>query len=159
MPAAALPSFRTPEILGALENAFPQFQAGGDVLSTSLENIGAVFHPALTLLNAGWIEETRGDFEYYHQGITPAVASVLQRIDDERLAVARALGVRTVSAREWLYLAYDSSGDDLCAAIRATSRNIFFTAEAHATVAAITSHNQDRCFINKLHFTLRNSFA
>ena len=45
------------------------------------------------------------------------------------------------------------------AAIRATSRNIFFTAEAHATVAAITSHNQDRCFINKLHFTLRNSFA
>lgn len=121
VPAAALPSFRTPEILGALENAFPQFQAGGDVLSTSLENIGAVFHPALILLNAGWIEETRGDFEYYHQGITPAVASVLQRIDDERLAVARALGVRTVSAREWLYLAYDSSGDDLCAAIRATS--------------------------------------
>jgi hypothetical protein len=38
-------------------------------------------------------------------------------------------------------------------------RDIFFTAEAHATIAAITCHDQDRCFINKLHFTLRNSFA
>lgn len=121
VPVAALPSFRTPEVLGALENAFPQFQAGGDVLSTSMENIGAVFHPALTLLNAGWIEETRGDFEYYHHGITPSVAAVLERIDEERLAVARALGVRSVSAREWLYLAYDSAGDDLYHSIRATT--------------------------------------
>ncbi|MFZ2780489.1 MAG: NAD/NADP octopine/nopaline dehydrogenase family protein [Rectinemataceae bacterium] len=121
VPAAALPSFRTPEVLGILEAAFPQFSAGGNVLATSMENIGAVFHPALTLLNAGWIEETRGNFEYYLQGITPSVATVLQKIDDERLSVARALGVRSVSAREWLYLTYDSPGQDLCSAIRATS--------------------------------------
>jgi opine dehydrogenase len=85
-----------------------------------MENIGAVFHPALTILNAGWIEETKGDFEYYLQGITPSVALVLERIDAERFAVARALGVRSVSAREWLYLSYDSTGADLFEAIRAT---------------------------------------
>jgi opine dehydrogenase len=79
-----------------------------------------VFHPALTLLNAGWIESTGGDFEYYLQGISPSVARVLQTIDDERLALARALGIRTVSAREWLYLTYDSVGDDLYTAIRST---------------------------------------
>ena len=45
------------------------------------------------------------------------------------------------------------------AAIRTATRDILFTAEAHATVAAITSHDQDRRFIIKLHFTLRNSFA
>jgi len=114
---AALPSYWTPEVLATLESAFPQFKAGGNVLATSLENIGAVFHPALTILNAGWIEATRGDFDYYIQGITPAIAVVLERIDAERLAVARALGVRSMSAREWLYLSYDSPGASLYEAI------------------------------------------
>ncbi|HWP69322.1 MAG TPA: NAD/NADP octopine/nopaline dehydrogenase family protein, partial [Rectinemataceae bacterium] len=121
VPASALPSHMTPDALAVMNQAFPEFTAGSNVLATSLENIGAVFHPALTLLNAGWIESTEGNFEYYLQGISPAVARVLQKIDDERLAVARALGIRTVSAREWLYLTYDSPGADLCSAIRATT--------------------------------------
>ena len=121
VPASALPSHMTPDALAVLNQAFPQFTAGSNVLATSLENIGAVFHPALTLLNAGWIESTEGNFEYYIQGMSPAVAKVLEKIDDERLAVARALGIRTVSAREWLYLTYDSPGDTLCAAIKATT--------------------------------------
>lgn len=45
--------------------AFPQFTDGGNVLARSLENIRAIFHPALTLLNAGWREETVGNFEHY----------------------------------------------------------------------------------------------
>ncbi len=121
VPVSALPSHITPDALGVLGQAFPQFTAGSNVLATSLENIGAIFHPALTLLNAGWIESTQGNFEYYIQGVSPGVAEVLQRVDDERLAVARALGIRTVSAREWLYLTYDSPGDTLCEAIKATS--------------------------------------
>ena len=117
---AALPSYLTPVVLDALEGAYPQFKAGGNVLATSLENIGAVFHPALTILNAGWIEETKGDFEYYLQGITPSIALVLERIDAERLAVARCLGLRNMSAVEWLYLSYSSAGKNLYEAIRNT---------------------------------------
>lgn len=117
---ATLPSYWTADLLHLLAPAFPQFKAGGSVLATSMENIGAVFHPALTMLNAGWIEETQGDFEYYLQGITPSVALVLERIDQERLGVARALGVRSLSAREWLYLSYGSSGENLYQAIRST---------------------------------------
>jgi len=132
VPASALPSHMTPEALGVMNQAFPEFTAGSNVLATSLENIGAVFHPALTLLNAGWIESTEGNFEYYIQGMSPAVARVLERIDDERLAVARALGIRTVSAREWLYLTYDSPGENLCSAIKATTG--YFGIKAPATI-------------------------
>jgi opine dehydrogenase len=120
VPLAALPSFWTPAVLGVLDLAYPEFIAGSNVLATSMENIGAIFHPALTILNAGWIEATGGDFDYYLQGITPSVAQILQRMDDERLAVARALGVRSNSAREWLYLSYDSPGADLHEAIHNT---------------------------------------
>lgn len=118
---ATLPSYWTPEALGLLELAYPEFTPGGDVLSTSMENIGAVFHPALTILNAGWIEGTRGDFDYYIDGITPSIAKVLEQVDAERLAVARALGVRSLSAREWLYTSYDSPGRDLYEAIQNTT--------------------------------------
>ncbi len=117
---SSLPSYWAPQVLRVIEGAYPQFKAGGNVLATSLENIGAVFHPALTILNAGWIEETHGDFEYYLQGITPSIALILEKIDNERLAVARALGVASMSAREWLYLSYDSPGQDLYQAIHNT---------------------------------------
>jgi opine dehydrogenase len=121
VPLATLPAHWTAEALRVLNPAFPQFVAGSSVLHTSLENIGAVFHPALTLLNAGWIEATQGDFEYYRQGITPSVARLLERVDQERIAVAKALGIGTVSAREWLYLTYDSPGGNLHEAIQNTT--------------------------------------
>lgn len=120
VPIATLPSYWIPDALAVLRQAFPQFTPGGNVLATSMENIGAVFHPALTILNAGWIEASGGDFEYYLQGITPSVAKLLERVDAERLDVARALGVRSVSAREWLYLSYDSPGGNLYEAIQRT---------------------------------------
>lgn len=121
VPVASIPSYRIPELLAVLNQAFPEFVAGTNVLATSFDNIGAVFHPALTILNAGWIEATGGDFDYYHQGITPSVGRVLERIDEERITVAKALGLQMTTARQWLYRSYDSTGKDLCDAIRSTS--------------------------------------
>ena len=51
--------------------AYPQFIDGVNVLHTGLNNMGAIFHPALTLLNAGWIESTHGDYQFYIDGVTP----------------------------------------------------------------------------------------
>ncbi|MDI6808569.1 MAG: NAD/NADP octopine/nopaline dehydrogenase family protein [Candidatus Eisenbacteria bacterium] len=120
VPLATLPAYWIPDVLAVINQAFPQFVAGNNVLCTSMENIGAIFHPALTLVNAGWIEATQGNFDYYTQGITPSVAKLLEKIDQERTAVASSLGIGTVSAREWLYLSYDSSGRDLFEAIQNT---------------------------------------
>ncbi len=120
VPLATLPAHRIPMVLDLLQPVLPAFSAGNNVLCTSLDNIGAIFHPALTLLNAGWIEATQGDFDYYLQGITPSTARVLEALDGERVLLARALGVGTVTAREWLYLTYDSSGRNLYEAIQRT---------------------------------------
>lgn len=121
VPLAALPAYRTVDILPVVRKALPQFVPGGNVLMTSLDNIGAVFHPAITVLNAGRIEDTHGDFEYYVEGVTPAVASMLEEIDQERVSVAAALGIRAHTAREWLYLAYDAAGKTLLEAMRANT--------------------------------------
>ncbi len=117
VPLAALPATRTAQVLDMLCPAYPQFIDGGNVLKTSLDNMGAIFHPALTLLNAGWIEATHGNFQFYIEGVTPSVSHVLAVLDRERVTVAAALGIRAQTALEWLHMAYDAIGDNLNEAI------------------------------------------
>lgn len=119
VPVAALPAYRTGELLWRLAPLFPQFEPARWVWKTSLDNIGAMFHPAVLLLNSARIEGRAGTFEFYRDGITPAVGRVLEAIDGERVAVAHALGVRPLTAREWLAEAYGADGVTLYDAIRA----------------------------------------
>jgi opine dehydrogenase len=117
VPVAALPATRTRRVLEAIAPAYPQFIDGVSVLHTGLNNMGAIFHPALTLLNAGRIESTRGEFQFYIDGVTPSVALVLEALDRERVTVAAALGIRARTGLEWLKMAYDATGATLHEAI------------------------------------------
>lgn len=117
VPLAALPSTRTSEVLDLLQEVYPQYIAAPNVLYTSLNNMGAVFHPTLALLNAGWIEATGGNFEFYIDGVTPSTGIMLERVDRERVTIAAAMGIRAQSAREWLTRAYSAHGNNLYEAI------------------------------------------
>jgi opine dehydrogenase len=117
VPLAALPAVRNELVLDAIRTVYPQFIDGVNVLNTGLNNMGAIFHPALTLLNAGWIEATHGDYQFYIDGVTPSVARVLETLDRERVTVASSLGIRARTAMEWLKMAYDTVGEDLHEAI------------------------------------------
>ncbi|KAG2411675.1 hypothetical protein HFD88_009231 [Aspergillus terreus] len=72
------------------------------LLQVGLANIGPVIHPATALMNAGWIEATQGDFHFYGQGMSPSVSRVIQRLDEERMAIARAYGFDVPSLLETL---------------------------------------------------------
>jgi len=120
VPLAAVPAHKTPNVLETVRKAFPEFVAATNVLETSLDNIGAIFHPTLTLLNASRIESTHGDFEYYLEGVSPSTSKILESADSERVALGTALGVHLHTAREWLYLAYASAGKTLFDAIQST---------------------------------------
>jgi opine dehydrogenase len=118
VPLAALPAIHTQQVLEKINPAYPQFIDGVNVLHTGLNNMGAIFHPALTLLNAGWIEATHGDYQFYIDGVTPSVARVLEVLDRERVTVASSLGLRARTALEWLQMAYATTGEDLHDAIQ-----------------------------------------
>ncbi|MDQ7793653.1 MAG: NAD/NADP octopine/nopaline dehydrogenase family protein [bacterium] len=120
VPVAALPAGRTRTVVRLMRRALSEFVPAAHVLETSLANIGAIFHPAPALMNAARIENG-SSFDHYHDGISPAVARVLEAMDEERLAVARALGLRLISAREWLRVAYGAVGPDLYTAIASCS--------------------------------------
>ena len=117
VPVAGLPANCTRAVLDKIQDVYPQFIDGQSVLHTGLNNMGAIFHPALALLNAGRIESTHGDFQFYIDGVTPSVARVLEVLDRERVTVAAALGIRARTAMEWLKMAYSAQGGDLHDAI------------------------------------------
>lgn len=118
VPLAALPATDTRAVLESINHVYPQFIDGVNVLQTGLNNMGAVFHPALTILNAGRIESTHGDFQFYVDGVTPSVAKLLEAVDRERVTVASSLGIRARTSMEWLSMAYNVRGDTLYEAIQ-----------------------------------------
>ncbi len=117
IPVASIRAHLIPEVLKKIRIAYPQFVAGDNIFKTSCDNIGAVFHPTLCVLNAGWIEDD-AEFQFYIQGASRSVCDILEKVDSERVKTAEALGIRALTAREWLYLAYGASGSDLFQAMQ-----------------------------------------
>jgi opine dehydrogenase len=85
---AALPNADSTRALERLQQVYPCFLPAESVLTTSLENIWAILHCAITLFNAAAIE--RGDhFKFYHN-IIPQVARFIVGLDQERLRLTEA---------------------------------------------------------------------
>ena len=100
---SAFPSRHTDQLYDIFKGLYPSIVRGRNALETGLTNLAAVMHPPGMLLNAGWIEYTKGDFKFYFQGTTPAVARVMQALDKERLALVEAVGLTPVPAMRWYY--------------------------------------------------------
>ena len=94
---AGLPRSGTQRLLSMIQDVYPGTEAADSVFQTTLQNGNPVIHPAVTLLNAGRIEQTSGGFLFYEEGITEAVGRAIEAVDRERLAIAEALGVRVLS--------------------------------------------------------------
>lgn len=93
---AAMPAARTPEMLAALIPYYPHLAAAQSVLETGLYNGNPVLHPAIALLNAANIERNEGSFRFYGDGMSPAVARLIDAVDGERQALAKAYGISLI---------------------------------------------------------------
>lgn len=114
---SALPASDTDFIIEKINTMFHCFQKAENVLRTSLENIGAMFHPCVLLFNAATIE--RNEIFWFYRDMTEQVASFIEKIDKERLAVGNAYGVKLLSVSNWIKYAYnDTQGDTLCERMR-----------------------------------------
>lgn len=96
---------------------FPMMTIEPSMLTVGLSNIGMIFHPATTLFNFGSIDIST-HFLFYKQGVTPHIADFLEKLDEERVAVAEKMGVEVRSAKEWLIDVYHSTGDTLYEALQ-----------------------------------------
>lgn len=88
-----------------LKRIFPQLNPVSDIRITSLNNIGALVHPTTSILNAGAISRG-GNFHFYTDGVTPAISRVIQKVDEERMQIMIALGLKVQSFIEWANKVY-----------------------------------------------------
>lgn len=83
-----------------VQELFPQAALSSVPALASLNNIGAVFHCATYILNIDEIErrkKTGEIFSFYMDGIAarPEIGAVLEEIDQVRLQIADAIGIKT----------------------------------------------------------------
>jgi opine dehydrogenase len=110
LPLAALPASATSRVLDRLAPAYAEFAPARNILDVSLNNVNHPIHPPGMLLNLGRIEKFGGDWSFFYEGMTPAVCRLMERLDDERLAVAEACGLPRVSTLEWNIKFYGHQG-------------------------------------------------
>lgn len=110
---AGLPASDTLYILDHINKIYPCFKAVPNVLYTSFENIGAMFHPCICLLNAATIE--RHDEFWFYRDMTERVADFMVKCDVERINIGKAYGIDLISITDWIKVAYkDTNGETLC---------------------------------------------
>lgn len=116
---ATLPARMTATVAGEL-SGLCEFKPVESVLVTSLENLGPAFHVVGMLLNTGAIERRALEI-YYRDGVTPAVARVMEQVDAERIELAKALGVNARSALSVVSEGYEIRAAGLYEAIQGNS--------------------------------------
>lgn len=112
MKLAALPASDTAHVLDVIGSAFPVFYAGGSVLETSLENLGALLHPMPTVMNINKLDN-HIPWDYYMEGITPSIARMVEQMDAEKKAIAAALGLEILSLTDSIKRSFKIDQDGL----------------------------------------------
>ena len=106
LPFAAFPGSRTGAALDVLNRVFTDLAPAVNCLETSIHNMNPWVHIPGVVLNAGWIEATKGGFSFYVDGMTDAVLRLRHALDREKGDVAARLGIRTLATEDILSRMY-----------------------------------------------------
>jgi opine dehydrogenase len=121
---AALPAADGGAVLSLVKRALPPATLARNVLHTGLATMNPVLHVPGMLGNQGRLDAAER-FQFYEAGITPSVARVVEALDAERVAVARAFGVEVPTVRGWLARTYGLEGSELYPLIQRLHHEIF----------------------------------
>ena len=123
LPLAAWPAARTDEAVERLHAIHTQYIAAPNVLSTSMSDAAYAIHPVTTLLDLSRLE-TMGPYRTKAYSITPQVGRMVEAVDNERCAVAAALGVETEPVLQQLGDMYGLFGDTVYEALSKTTVHV-----------------------------------
>ena len=96
---AAIPASETMSLLADARQIYGCIEPAKNVWNVLLSNGNPEAHCAC-ILNAGRIEYSKGEFWYYKEGITPHTINIMRAVDQERIALGRALGFELEDGRK-----------------------------------------------------------
>lgn len=111
LPTGAFPARESEHAFRVIRAAYPSIEPIEDALSGALMNAGPIIHPPLILMNAGPLDLfagvaaqrplltkvpasvlALGKWDIHNEGTQPAIRRVTDALDNERIAVRKALG-------------------------------------------------------------------
>lgn len=95
---AAYPEKNTTELLEICSQVYDCFVPAENIWHTTLENGNPEVHPGPSLLNAGRIDFSEGDFWLYREGITEHTVKIIKAIERERMEIGKAFGFQLENA-------------------------------------------------------------
>lgn len=110
MKISVSPEENAEETISVLSNWFKGLIPAKNFLETSLDNMNITLHPLPVLLNVGAAESDEQNFYHYKQGVTPSVGKLMDKIDEERMNIGKALGLKLKSAYDQLVEYYGERG-------------------------------------------------
>ena len=110
---AALPASDNEKLYQAF-SSFPYFVLAKNVIETSIDNINLMVHPTPVLLNIARFEAVpKQTYQYYVEGFTPSICNYLEKVDEERIAIAAAFGVKQRTMKQELLELYQSGDESM----------------------------------------------
>lgn len=89
---ATLPSTKNDMVYDMISGVNAGIEKAKNIFQTCLQNANPMLHPCITTLSAARIEGPN-DFFFYEEGVTPGVGRLLKAVDEERIAIGKALGL------------------------------------------------------------------
>jgi opine dehydrogenase len=132
--AATLPATDNGLFFDVMSSIYPEYVPATNVLETSINNTGAVVHPAPMLMNSGLLERAAAgeDIRYYRDVITKFVCdNVMAKIDTEKSDIAKALGIPVLDILAWYRECYDVDAKTLYETLQSNEYYIGFSAPKH----------------------------
>jgi len=83
-----------------------RFFARRHALEVSLASMNLLFHAPIVLFNLAASENTKGNYVFYRDGVSPGIGRIIQAMDDERVAIGRKLGVRLIDCVKLMKIWY-----------------------------------------------------
>jgi opine dehydrogenase len=114
---AAFPDKDTFFIYDTLKDILPQINPVNDYLEMTLNNIGMLLHPTISLLNAGAMENGK-EFKFYAEGASPRTCEILETIQNELNKIFEILGLKQFRFCKWAKKSYDVSEKSIHEAVK-----------------------------------------
>lgn len=132
---AAYPKEDTELLMSVCSQVYDCFVAADNIFHTTLENGNPEVHPGPSLLNAGRIDFSEGEFWLYKEGITEHTVKVIKAIEKERMKIGKVFGFSLESAIQGrVNRGYFSNEDD-------NLQRLFNTSEVFSKIKGPASVN------------------
>ena len=103
---------QTDYALNIMNRIYPQFYKAENVWQTSFSNPSSVLHTITTLCNMSRIEQM-GSYKNSFYDITPAVARIIEKVDEERCQIAKCFFKNVLTVSEIMCSLYNIHYDNI----------------------------------------------